>query len=164
MKTTRSEQWKIIQSHLQMWRLVCALFVFTICFCLVSHAQSSELKDNIQIQYQTFNIDTKSITHPFTSFSIKDVVKYHGLYFCLFKEETLDIYYSGNYSHILVIHPEDFSFCEVDKPENVVFSDYSQILLRNDSLLIKSYYKDEKDYCIIDSVCDESGDICWSNI
>ena len=72
------------------------------------------------------------------------------------------LYYSGNYSHILVIHPEDFSFCEVDKPENVVFSDYSQILVRNDSLLIKSYHEDEKDYCIIDSVCNESGDICWT--
>ena len=163
MKTTRSKIWKNIQSHLsQMWRLICVYFVFTTCFCLASHAQSSELINDIKIQYQTFNIDTKSITHPFTSFSIKDVVKYHGLYFCLFKEETLDIYYFGNYSHILVIHPKDFSFSEVDKPENVVFSDHSHILVRNDSVLIKNYHEDEKDYCIIDSVCNERGDICWA--
>jgi hypothetical protein len=89
-------------------------------------------------------------------------MKYHGLYFCLFKEEPLDYQFSKEYSHILVIHPEDFSFSEVDIPEYVVFSNYSQILVRNDSILIKNYYKNEKDYCIIDSVCNESGDICWA--
>ena len=128
MKTTRSKQWKIVQSNLsQMWRLVCVQFVFTICFCLASHAQSSELINDIKIQYQTFNIDTKSITHPFTSFSIKDVVKYHGLYFCLFKEEAIDRQFFNQFSHILVIQPDDFSFSEVDIPKGVVFSDYSQI-------------------------------------
>ena len=138
-----------------MWRLVCVHFFFTTYFCLVSHAQPSELIDEVQIQYQTFNIDTKSITHPFTSFSIKDVVKYHGLYFCLFKEEPLDSHFNKKFSHILVIQPDDFSFREVDIPEGLVFSDYSQMFVRNDSILIKGYYKDEKDYFITDGISSE---------
>ena len=163
METARGKQWRVFESPIsQMWKRVDVLILFLSCFCLVSWAQPSGSSDDMQIRYQTYHIDTKSITHPFTSFSIQDVVKYHGLYFCLFKEEPLDSYRFKDYSHILVIHPEDFSFSEVDKPEDVVFSNYSQILVRNDSILIKSYYKDEKDYCIIDSVSNESGDICWT--
>lgn len=133
-------------------------FIF-IFFNLITHVKSSELVDDIQIKYQTFNIDTKSITHPFTSFSIKDVVKYHGLYFCLFKEEPFDIYFSKKISHILVIQPDDFSFSKVDIPENIVFSDYSQMFVRNDSILIKGYYENEKDFYIKDSICNEK--VCW---
>jgi hypothetical protein len=129
---------------------------------LVSHAQSSEFIDDVQIQYQTFNIDTKSITYPFTSFSIKDVVKYHGLYFCLFKEESLDRKFNVKFSHILVIQPDDFSFREVDIPEGIVFSDYSQMFVRNDSILIKGYYKNEKDYYITDSISSKNGITCWT--
>ena len=145
-----------------MWRLVCVQFVFTICFCLASHAQSSELINDIKIQYQTFNIDTKSITHPFTSFSIKDVVKYHGLYFCLFKEEAIDRQFFNQFSHILVIQPDDFSFSEVDIPKGVVFSDYSQMFVRNDSILIKGYYEDDKDYYITNCISRENEKTCWT--
>ncbi len=145
----------------QMWRLVFIHFFIAMCFNLVSHAQSLKQKDDIQIQYHTVNIDTKSVTHPFTSLYINDVVKYHGLYFCLFREKPLDEHFSNQFSHILVIHPEDFSFSEVDIPDSVVFSNYSQMFVRNDSILIKGYYRDEKDYYITNSISSEKEKACW---
>ena len=89
-------------------------------------------------------------------------MKYHGLYFCLFKEEPLDSHFNKKFSHILVIQPDDFSFREVDIPEGLVFSDYSQMFVRNDSILIKGYYKDEKDYFITDGISSENKKNCWT--
>ena len=54
-----------------------------------------------------------------------------------------------------------FPFREVDIPEGIVFSDYSQMFVRNDSILIKGYYKDEKDYYITDSISSENEITCW---
>ncbi|MBQ4445409.1 MAG: hypothetical protein II910_04055 [Prevotella sp.] len=137
-------------------------FAFMMVFSLVTKAQPSDYTDDIRISYQTFNIDTKAITHPFTTLSIKDVVKHHGLYFCLFIEQPIDYDFSKEYSHILVVRPGDFSFNEVDIPDSIVFSNYSQLFVRNDSILIKGYYSDERDYCITDCKLGENDKARWT--
>ena len=82
MKKTRNKQRIIMQLNMmQMWRLVFIHLFIAMCFNLVSHAQSLKQKDDIQIQYHTVNIDTKSVTHPFTSLYINDVVNYISAFF-----------------------------------------------------------------------------------
>ena len=144
-----------------------------LCF-LVSCAQipkeSNESKD-VYIVYQTYHIDSKSITHPSSFFYLKGCAKYNGQYFCLFREDSIVNSWKNSYYHILVIQPTDSTVSEVSKTEarlieyksDLVY-DYPQMFVRNDSLLIKGFGVGEGGYkyhCIIDSICGDEGSSCW---
>ena len=152
---------------------ICFVLLF-ILFVLVSCAQmpkeSNESKD-VDIVYRTYHIDSKSITRPSSFFYLEGCARYHGHYFCLFREDSIVNSWKNSYYHILVIQPTDSTVTEISKTaaRHIEFKsfrayDYPQMCVRNDSLLIAGYDAGEGGYkyhCIIDNICGDDGSSCW---
>ena len=146
------------------------VFLLALVSCAQMPNESNETKD-MEIVYQTFHIDSKSITHPSSFFYLEGCAKYHGQYFCLFREDSIVKSWKNSYYHILVIQPTDSTVTEISKTaaRYVEFRsgrtyDYPQMFVRNDSLLIEGYDVGEVGYkyhCIIDSICGDEGSSCW---
>lgn len=147
----------------------CFGFLFLLCV-LASCTQMSNEANSMEITYRTYNIDSKSLTQPFTTFYLMGSVKYHGQYFCLFCESPIDKK-GKSYYHLIVIQPSDSTVSEISKTERRYIEfrsfraiDYPQMCVRNDSLLIAGYGAGEGGYkyhCIIDSICGDDGTSCW---
>ena len=145
-------------------------FLLALVSCAPTPNESNESKD-LEIVYRTYHIDSKSITRPSSSFHLEGCAKYHGQYFCLFREDSLRKYGENSYYHILVIQPTDSTVSEVSKTEARLIEyksdrvyDYPQMFVRNDSLLIEGFGVGEGGYkyhCIIDSICGDEGLSCW---
>ena len=146
-------------------------FLLALVSCAPTPNESNESKD-LEIVYRTYHIDSKSITRPSSSFHLEGCAKYHGQYFCLFREDSLRKYEENSYYHILVIQPKDSTITEISKTAAIhiefktdgrVF-DYPLMYVRNDSLFIEGFEADEGGYkyhCIIDSICGDEGSSCW---
>ena len=149
----------------------CCGFLLFLCV-LASCAPMQKEASDMEIVYQTYHIDPNSITRPSSSFHLEGCTKYHGQYFCLFREDSLRKYGENSYYHLLVIQPTDSAVIEISKTaarlieyksDNVF--DYPQMFVRNDSLLINGFGAGEGGYnyhCIIDSICGDDGTSCWT--
>ena len=147
----------------------CFGLLFFLCV-LASCTQMPIEANSMEITYQTYNIDSKSLTQPFTTFYLMGSVKYHGQYFCLFCESPIDKK-GKSYYHLIVIQPSDSTVCEISKTVRIYIEfkscrayDYPQMCVRNDSLLIAGYDAGEGGYkyhCIIDSIGGDDGSSCW---
>ena len=146
------------------------LFLYVLASCAQMPKESNESKD-VDIVYRTYHIDSKSITRPSSFFYLEGCAKYHGQYFCLFREDSIAKSWKNSYYHILVIQPTDSTVSEICKTaaRSIEFKsfrayDYPQMCVRNDSLLIAGYDAGEGGYkyhCIIDSICGDDGSSCW---
>lgn len=129
--------------------------LFACCYILCSVVNSygqvaGEVIDGIRFVNEKMSIDPASFTYPLTDITIQCVVKYHGFYFCLCREEPKDEDIYKEFYHILAIRQTDDSISHVSMPAVARISQYSQMFVRNDSLLIKGYYdKHDKDYCVL---------------
>lgn len=159
------------------WGIV--VFLCFLVSCVPTPNESNETKE-MEIKYRTYNIDSKSITRLLTYFSLESSVKYHGQYFCLFREDPFCNGYS--YYHLLVIQPADSTVSEISKMEARLDTIYSveellsndlveiktagniyglpHLFVHNDSLFIEGYDAD-KSCCMIDSVCSDDGSSYW---
>ncbi len=154
-------------------------FLCVLVSCSQMPNESNETKE-MEILYRTYHIDSKSITHPLTYFSLESSAKYHGQYFCLFREDPFCNGYS--YYNIIVIQPSDSTLYEISRLEARTDTIYSveellsnglvetktagnvygfpHLFVHNDSLFIEGYDAEKSCY-IIDSVCSDDGSSCW---
>lgn len=151
----------ILMSHFyrQLFTCCCMLWSFS-----TLHAQVSDVViDGIHFVSEKRTIDPTAFTYPLTDFYIQDVAKYHGYYFCLCCEESKDEDIYRHFYHVLAVRQSDFSISQVSMPAVTRISRYSQIFVRNDSLLIKGYYHDsDKDYCILELPANSERTSYWT--
>ena len=138
---------------------------------LVSCTETPNETNDLKITYRTYNIDSKSLTRPSSTFYLEGSAKYHGQYFCLFREDSSII--GKSYYHLLAFQPEKTKVNEISKTVVQYIGiyktdkrvwDFPRLFVRNDSLLIQGYAAGERDYkyhCMIDSISDEDGLSSW---
>lgn len=111
--------------------------------------QSMALTEKFYVSKSFIEIETDSFCMPLGDVYLMSVAKYHNHYIALFRERFYDNSTLSEFSHIIALSENNhtiqiikscigrFDICE-----------YAQMFVRNDSLLIKGYYKNDKNYCI----------------
>lgn len=129
--------------------LLFGLLLLCVASCDAKQKQKVSLT-NSSVKTITATLDGKKYFNQKGYLTFMAGVKYHDLYFCWFKGQVdYEIY-----DRIFAFSKEGKLLQEISLPEKFYkYSYYDQMFVRNDSLLIKSYYFDKPDYqiCLKDS-------------
>ena len=91
----------------------------------------------------TVLINASDFISPVSTFYMKWAAKYHGYYFCIFKEQQL--YGSGRDKHrLLVISEDEKNVVEVKLPDDFNNNSYGDIFVRHNTLYLRPSYHNEQ--------------------
>lgn len=120
-----------------------------VIFMASTSHQSFALTEQFSVSKSLIEIETDSFCKPLGDVYLMSVAKYHNHYIVLLRERFYDNSTISEFSHIIAISENNHSL-QIVKSDIGRFdiSDHAQMFVRNDSLLIKGYYKNDKNYCI----------------
>ena len=120
-----------------------------VLFMASTSHQSFALTEKFCVSKSFVEIDIDSFCMPLGDVNLMSVAKYHNHYIVLFRERFYDHSTISEFSHIIAIS-ENNHHIQIVKSNIGRFdiSDHAKMFVRNDSLLIKGYYKNDKNFCI----------------
>ena len=131
-------------------RIARLCMILAMCFLF---STNYALGETFRSSTSRIEIDAKQFCHPFSEVTLSAATKYHGHYIVMFYEELHDGTSFKRFLHILAISTADHSIktIKTDIDGNFDMNSRDEMFVRNDSLLIKSYYSKGNNYCIATS-------------
>ncbi len=124
------------------------IFCLLRCVCIsltlvVVGMSNSAYAQQFRLVEDTVLINASDFISPVSTFYMKWAAKYHGYYFCIFKEQQL--YGSGRDKHrLLVISEDEKNVVEVKLPDDFNNNSYGDIFVRHNTLYLRPSYHNEQ--------------------
>ncbi len=120
-------------------KIFCLLRCVCISLTLVVMGMSNPAyAQQFKLVEDTVLINASDFISPISTFEMKWAAKYHGYYFCIFKEQQL--YGFGRDKHrLFVISEDEKNVVEVELPDDFINNSYGDIFIRHNTLYLRPY-------------------------